>query len=273
MIAAKRIQSATELKRRVWEILDIAKPNDVASKVFNTFILTLIFLNVIAVILSTVKPIEESYERLFYWFEVFSVTVFSLEYLARIWACAALKEYSNPIWGRLRFAFKPMSLIDLLAVLPFFLTFVQTDLRFIRILRLFRIFRVAKLVRYSSSIRLIGRVFKNKKEELVITAMVLMLLIVVTASFMYFAENEAQPDRFPDIPSTMWWSVVTLTTVGYGDVYPITGLGKFLASIISVLGIGMGALPTGILAVSFVEEIQKQKSRKVVCPHCEKEIE
>lgn len=272
MTRKKRIQSTPDLKHRVWEILDIAKPGDVPSKVFNIFILTLIFLNVVAVVVGTVKPIEDRYERFFHWFEVFSVIVFSIEYIARVWSCVSRPEYSGPVAGRLRFIVKPMSLIDLFAVLPFYLMFVHTDLRFLRALRLFRVFRVAKLGRYSSSIRLFGRVFKNKKEELVITAMMMILLIIMASSFMYFAEHEDQPDKFPDIPSTMWWSVVTLTTVGYGDVYPITALGKILASIISILGIGMFALPTGILAVSFVEEIQMQKSKKAVCPHCGKEI-
>jgi voltage-gated potassium channel len=272
MTRVKRARSAHALKHRVWEILDVAKPGDVPSKVFDVFILALIFLNVVAVIAGTVKPIEDRYERVFHWFEVFSVMAFSVEYLARVWSCVSRAEYAGPAAGRLRFMAKPMSLIDLLAVLPFYLAFVNTDLRFLRALRLFRIFRVAKLGRYSSSFRLLGRVFKNKKEELVITAMMMALLIVIASSFMYFAENEDQPDKYPDIPSTMWWAVVTLTTVGYGDVYPITALGKFLASIISILGIGMFALPTGILAVGFVEELQKQKANNVVCPHCGKEI-
>lgn len=271
MAGSKLATSPRKLKHRVWEILDIAKPGDVPGKIVDIFILTLIFLNVVAVVVSTVKPIEERYERFFHGFEVVSVVVFSIEYLARVWSCVSRKEYSSPVAGRLRFVLKPMSLIDLFAVLPFYLAFVHTDLRFLRAFRLFRIFRVAKLGRYSSSVRLFGRVFKNKKEELVITAMVMILLIVLSSSCMYFAENGAQPDRFPDIPSTMWWSVVTLTTVGYGDVFPVTVLGKVLASIISILGIGMFALPTGILAVSFVEEIQKQKPKSSLCPHCGKE--
>jgi len=261
------------VKRRVWEILDVAKPGDIPSRVFELFIITLIFLNVVAVTIGSVRLIEERYETFLYRFEVFSVIVFCVEYVARVWSCVSHKEYSNSITGRLRFMVKPMSMIDLLAVLPFFLTFVHTDLRFIRALRLFRIFRVAKVGRYSTSVRLFGRVFKDSKEELVITFMVMILLIIMSSSFMYFAENEAQPDKFPDIPTTMWWSVVTLTTVGYGDVYPVTTLGKFFAAIVSIMGIGMFALPTGILGANFVQEIQKQKSKKRVCSHCGAEIE
>lgn len=256
----------------MWELLEVAKPGDVSGRVFDIFILALIFLNVVAIVIGTVKSVEERYEVLLHRFELFSVVVFSIEYVARVWSCVSRQEYSKSITGRLRFMAKPMTVIDLLAVLPFYLSFVHTDLRFLRALRLFRIFRVAKLGRYSTSVRLFGRVFKESKEELVITLVVMILLIVMSSSFMYFAENEAQPDKFPDIPSTMWWSVVTLTTVGYGDVYPVTTLGKFFASLISIMGIGMFALPTGILGANFVGQIQKRKPDKRVCPHCGKEI-
>jgi len=254
-------------------MLEVAKPGDVPGRICNIFILTLIFLNVVAVVIGTVKLVEGRYETILYRFELFSVAVFSIEYLARVWSCVSREDYSKQITGRLRFMARPMTIIDLLAVLPFYLSFVHTDLRFLRALRLFRIFRVAKLGRYSTSLRLFGRVFKESKEELVITLVVMVLLIVMSSSFMYFAENEAQPDKFPDIPSTMWWSVVTLTTVGYGDVYPVTTLGKFFASLISIMGIGMFALPTGIIGANFVGQIQKQKPHKRVCPHCGKEIE
>lgn len=271
MTTAEEFRTRHGIRQRVWEILDVAKPGDHTSKSFDIFILTLIFLNVLAVILGTVKEIEDRFASALYWFEVFSVMVFSLEYIGRLWSCVSRKEYSNPITGRLRFIIKPMSVIDLLAILPFYLAFMTFDMRFVRAMRLFRIFRVAKLGRYSSSVRLLGRVVRNKKEELVVTVMVMVLLVVLASSFMYFAENEAQPDKFPDIPTAMWWSIVTLTTVGYGDVFPLTKLGKFFAGVIAVLGIGMFALPTGIIGASFVEEIQKEKSGKQVCPHCGKE--
>ena len=261
------------LKQRVWGFVDVAKPGDALGRAFDIFIISLILLNVVAVIIGTMKSVHERYATVLHWFEVFSVGVFSIEYLARVWSCVSLKDYSKPITGRMRFMLKPMSILDLFAILPFYFSFVDIDLLFIRAFRLFRIFRIAKLGRYTSSVRLFGRVFKNKKEELVLTMMVMVLLIVMASSLMYFAESEAQPEKFPDIPSTMWWSVMTLTTVGYGDVYPITALGKFLASLIAILGIGMFALPTGILGASFVEEIQKQKSKEIVCRHCGKEIE
>ena len=260
------------MRTRVWEIVEVAKPGDVVSKIFDIFILGLIFLNILAVILESVESLEQRFHLTFEVFEYVSVIVFSLEYLARVWACSTDPRYAKPITGRLRFIFKPLSLVDLAAILPFYLSFVYIDLRVIRMLRMLRIFRVAKLTRYSSSIRLFGRVFKDKKDELVLTFVLMLGLIIIVSSLMYFAEHDAQPDKFPDIPSTMWWSVVTLTTVGYGDIYPITPLGKVFAGLSAILGIGMFALPTGILGASFIDELEKQKDPRHCCPHCGEEL-
>lgn len=259
------------VKKRVWEIVDGTRPGDKLSRAFGVFIVTLIFLNVTAEIVGTMQVVHERFGTALYRFEVFSVTVFSLEYLARVWSCVTLKEYSKPITGRIRYMLKPMALVDLLAILPFYLSFGRFDLRFIRAFRLLRIFRLAKLGRYSSAIKLFGRVFKAKKEELVIAVMLTALLIIVASSVMYFAENEAQPQKFPDIPTTLYWSVTALT-VGF-EVYPVTPLGKLFASIIALLGIIMIALPTGVLGTGFMEEMKKSKDEKRVCPHCGEEIE
>lgn len=263
-------------RQRVWEIVEAVEHTGKPKKIldyFDIFILLLIFLNVLAVILETVPALEQNFGDYFFRFEVFSVTIFTIEYLARIWACTSQAKFSRPFWGRLKFIFTPMALIDLLAILPFFLTFTTVDLRFIRTLRLFRLFRVLKLARYSYSLQLFGKVIKNKKEELVMTATLMFVLMILAASFIYIAENEAQPDKFTDIPTSMWWSIVTLTTVGYGDVFPVTTFGKVCAAFIAVLGIGMFALPTGILGASFVEEIGKMKDGEKICPHCGEKID
>jgi len=260
-------------RKRIWEVLEGAKRGDKISRIFVVSILTLIFLNVTAVIVGTIASVEKRYGHFLSLFEVFSVIIFTIEYLARIWSCVADKRYVHPISGRLRYMLSPFALIDFIAILPFYLPFIGIDLRFVRLFRLLRIFRVAKAARYISSINIIGRVFKSKKEELIITLFVMALLLVFASSLMYLAENKTQPDKFPDIPSTMWWAVSTLTTVGYGDIYPITGMGKLLASVVSILGIGFFALPTGILGAGFIEEIRKKKSGPMKCPHCGKDIE
>lgn len=258
------------LRRRTWEIVEAAKPGDTASRVFDVLILTLIFLNVIAVILGSIQSIEERWSAFLETFETVSVLVFSIEYVSRLWSCTADSRFSGIIRGRLRLAIKAMPIIDLLAILPFYLPFLGIDLMSLRAFRLFRIFRIAKVGRYYSSLNIIRDVFHAKREQLALTLAMMGILLVVSSTLLYYCENEVQPEVFSSIPATMWWAVATLTTVGYGDIYPITLLGRFLASIIAILGIGMFALPTGILGAGFIEAIQKKKEGTQICPHCGK---
>lgn len=263
-----------QIKIRVFRILEGLDESDYISKSFHIFITALILLNVIAVVLETVQSISQRFSQFFSAFEIFSVIIFTIEYLLRLWSCTTNPAYHKPITGRIRFAMTPLALIDLLAILPFYLPiFVHLDLRIIRILRLFRIFRVFKLARYSESVKILSSVIKRKKEELLIVFFVLFILLIVASSLMYFVENDAQPNVFSSIPMAMWWCIVTLTTVGYGDIYPITVLGRILGGIIALLGIGMFALPTGILASAFAEELQKKHERPKICPHCGKVID
>jgi voltage-gated potassium channel len=261
------------IKHRVWEIVEPAKAGDKLSHAFDIFLITLILLNVSAVIIGSVQSVQRAYGPWFYAFEVLSVAIFTVEYIARIWSCSVTKEYQNPLTGRLHFAVKPFPIIDLIAILPFYLPFVGVDLRVMRALRIVRLLRILKLARYTRAMTAIRHAIVSKKEELILTTVVLFLLLVISSSLMYYVEHDAQPEAFPDIPAAMWWAVVTLTTVGYGDVFPVTTIGKALAAIIAVLGIGMVALPTGILGASFVEAIEhsKEKDNKKACPHCGKE--
>ena len=249
-----------KFKERLYEILEVAAVGDIPSKVFDICIMTLITLNVAAVILATVESLDSQYQYYFRIFEVFSVTVFSLEYLLRLWTCTLNENFRNPITGRLRYILTPFALIDLLAILPFYLPMIiPLDLRFIRAVRLFRLFRLFKIGRYSKAVLMLKRVLKEKKEELVLVVFVVFLLLIIFSSLMYFIEKEAQPEAFSSIPEAMWWGIITLTTVGYGDVYPITSLGKILGALIAFLGIGMFALPAGILGSGLVEAIQKKE--------------
>jgi voltage-gated potassium channel len=259
-------------RKRIWEIVEAAKPGDTLSRIFDIFILSLIFLNVIAVIVGSVQSVQDRFGAVLNVFEMLSIIVFTVEYIGRLWSCTVDPRFSGCVLGRIRLAFKAMSIVDLLAFLPFYLPFLGIDLRSLRVLRLLRIVRIAKVGRYYSSLNLIKHVFQSKKEELVLTSALLGLLLVVSSSLLYYCENAVQPDVFSSIPATMWWAVATLTTVGYGDMYPITIPGKLCASIIAILGIGMFALPTGILGAGFVEEIQNRKETKKTCPHCGKQL-
>ncbi len=256
------------IRKRIYEIIQKAREGDRPGRVLNIFILTLIVLNVFAVILETEAELEHAYGTFFLWFEYFSVAVFSVEYVLRLWSCVEETGYERPITGRLRFALRPLVVVDLIAILPFYLPLLITlDLRFVRAIRLLRIARILKAGRYSDAMKTLERVFRSKKEELLISVGIVLLILVLASSIMYFLENEVQPQSFSSIPKALWWGVATLTTVGYGDIYPMTALGKFFGAIIEILGVGLFALPAGIIAGGFSEEL-RSKHAVVVCPHC-----
>lgn len=261
------------LKQQVHNLLDLADDGDLRSRAVDLGILGLIFLNVVALTLETVAPIHAMHPAAFTWFERTSLIIFTIEYVLRLWSCTADPRYRRPLMGRVRFVFTPLAIIDLLAILPLFLPLLGVDLRFMRIVRLLRFFRLAKLFRYSRALRLLGRVVLGKREELASIFIVLITLLVIAASLMYFVEHDDQPEKFSSIPQTMWWGVITLTTVGYGDYYPVTGAGKFIAACIAVLGIGMFALPAGLLGAGFVDELQGRESGKKSCPNCGHRLE
>ena len=260
------------LKVRLWQILEATQPGDRASHVCGVLILSLIVVNVVCSIISTVPSISAAYGKTLNAFELFSIIVFTIEYLLRLAVCTVDQKYTGSLYGRFRFICSPMALIDLCAFLPFYLPFFNADLRTFRILRLFRIFRIAKMARYSSSMRLIKEVFVLRKEELVLSLGLTLSLLVISSSILFYIENPVQPNAFSSIPASMWWSVATLTTVGYGDIYPITALGRFFAGVTAFLGVGLFALPTGIIGSGFIEIIQKRKKPSQTCPHCGKTI-
>ncbi|MGB3466689.1 MAG: ion transporter [Cyclobacteriaceae bacterium] len=251
-------------KTAIMKTIDRARTKeDRLSRIFDIFIMTLIILNVAAVILETVDSIADEYHRFFVLFELFSVIIFTFEYFLRLWACTGLEEYSHPVWGRISYMFTLGALIDLLAILPFYIPiFISIDGRFLRILRLFRLFRLFKLGRYSSAFKMIENVLNNRRSELTISVGIILSMLVIASSMMYFIENEAQPEKFSSIPETMWWGVATLTTVGYGDVYPITPFGQLFGAVIAILGVGMFALPAGIIAAGFERELTKKEEKE-----------
>ena len=258
------------IRKRIYSILEVAHSDDTLSRYFDIFILSLITINGIALILETVVSLDQHFHHIFWWIEAVSVPIFTVEYVARLWSCTASPEHPHPLYGRIKYALKPLSLVDLLAILPFYLTFMNVDLRTIRVLRIFRILRLAKLTRYSTAIWTFYRVFRSKKDELAIALTTIAILLVLTSTLVFYAENPVQPDKFSSIPAAMYWGVVTLSTVGYGDVVPITSAGKLLGAITGLLGIAIFALPAGILASGFASEVKKRQEPAQVCPHCGK---
>ena len=222
--------------------------------IFDKFIYLLIIFNVAAMIMESHVSIRNVYGNYFNVFEAISIYIFSFEYLYRI----RLAYLDKRMKGVKKYIFSPFGLIDLISILPFFLNqFVKVDGRFLRILRLFRLTRIFKLGRDSSSLQLFVSALKGVQNELKFTLFLSALAILFSASAIYYLENGVQPEKFSSITESIWWATVSLATVGYGDVYPVTVGGKVFASVISLIGIGIVAIPTGSISASFVEEINK----------------
>ena len=251
-----------KIQQNVYEILEKEPAkNGRLNTFFTWFLVVLIWLNVAAVIAASIGELDIRFNIFFTYFEIFSVAVFSVEYLLRLWT--ATKKYGKNKKPYLRYIFSPMGIIDLLAVLPFFLPLViGLDLRALRILRILRLLRVKKLVRYNDLLKQLGRVLKRQKDFIHVTLLLMIMMILLASVAMYFVENTAQPDKFTSIPATLWWAVATLTTIGYGDVYPITTLGRILGGVIAILGISTIALPSAIITTGMIDENNRVARRK-----------
>lgn len=249
-------------------------------------IAALIVLNVIAVIVGTVDGIDARYGSLLGAFQFASIGVFSLEYAVRVWTAPEREGYEGTIVGRLRFMGRPYMIVDLLAVLPFYVWFLTgslalADLRVLRAVRLFWFLKLLGRTRYGAARRTFVRVIERKREDLSIAFTGAAIVVVVASSLLYYVEHRAQPAAFSSIPEALWWGTVTLTTVGYGDVVPVTPLGKLLAGVTAFGGIAFVGLPASILAAGFVEESMLDTGsedaapnrRGATCPHCGEAID
>ena len=213
---------------------------------FDMFIQFLIVVSLISFSFETLPDLDEKYKTLLYSLELFCVIVFSLEYILRTWLTKPSKRYIFSFFG----------ILDLLAILPFYIT-TGVDLRSIRVLRLFRLFRVFKLFKYNSAIDRLKDAFKSIKSELIIFGAGTIFLIYLSSLGIYYFENPAQPQVFKSVFHSLWWAVTTLTTVGYGDMYPITVGGKIFTTLIVFIGMGIVAVPTGLLASALTKTFKK----------------
>lgn len=254
------------LKATCYQILtpyQEAQTHRSTSKWFDMALIALIIINVTAMMISTVSDISQHWYTELVVIEIVSVFLFTVEYILRVWSSAAAPQQSAPHLSarqlRWRYLKSPMAIIDLLAILPFYLSvFFTLDLR---ILRIFRVFRIMKLGRYSRSVQTLVTVIKNEAHALLAALSILMLFTVIAATCIYYIEHATQPQEFSSIPASLWWALVTLTTVGYGDVVPVTPLGKVFGGLITVMGICFYALPAGILSSSFTAHIQLRRER------------
>lgn len=246
------------------------------SNVFDGIIITLIVVNIVMVIADTFR-LPRMLQSIFTVVEDISVIIFTIEYILRVWTSDYIYTDLSPLKARIKYIFSFMAIIDLLAILPFYMPMlIAIDLRVLRALRIVRLLRIFKINRYTDALSSIGRVLKNRRNELLSSIMVVFILMIISAVLMYNLENAAQPDVFSNAFAALWWSVATFTTVGYGDIYPVTVLGKILSAIIALLGIGLVAVPTGIISAGFTEQIDHDKrennepteDEKHYCPYC-----
>jgi voltage-gated potassium channel len=228
------------------------------------FIISLILLNVTAITLGTVQSIQAEYGTSLRGFELFCVLVFTVEYIARLYRAPSLPAYAGPR-GRLRYAFSAYAIIDLLAIAPYFIALLigaGSGTSLLRVLRVMSLFRLAKLLRYQKALQLIGGVMKSRAPELLVCSLLVFLFIFISGVILYALENEAQPEVFSSIPASLWWAVVTVTTIGYGDIIPVTAAGKIFNGLMAFIGIILIAIPTSIIVGGFMEATAKPDAER-----------
>ena len=250
----------SQFQQRILEILESGQKGDRTSRFCDTLIALLVVINIIAVTLESVSDFSVKYADQFYAIEFFSVVIFSIEYLTRLWASAAKNTAGDKIFGssRLGYMLSFSGVIDLVSILPFYLQalFPGLDLRVLRTLRLLRIF---KLSNYNTAIEDLFSAVYEERKSFIAALYLFVIAFVLTSSLIYYAENDVQPEKFASIPDAMYWSLITLTTVGYGDVSPVTWIGKVISVATALMGVSVVALLTGILANAFSNQIARRK--------------
>jgi len=265
------------IKKRLFQILQPSEGDDLASKFIDLLLITLIFMN-IGIVYAYTFPLSPPMLSLFQLVEQISIVTFTVEYFLRLWTADLLYPNKHPLKAKLSYMLSWIAIVDLFSILPYYLPMVfPVSLIVLRVIRLTRLFQIFKLTRYVLSMRSIWAVIRRKASQLVSSIVVIFMLITIVSLIMYSVENPAQPEVFRNGFSGMWWAIATLTTVGYGDIYPITAFGKVLAAIISILGIGFVAVPTAIISSGFIQQIEEKEEvcaaeRFQYCPHCGKKL-
>jgi len=258
--------SSVNARAKFFHVLHKPSPDNSLARRVNYLLAFLITANAIFVALESVAAIEKQFRMQFAVFEAASTAIFVVEYIARLWVCVEQGRFSHPLWGRIRYAVQPLPLLDLIVIATFAM---PVDLRFLRVARMVRLLKVLRLYQFEESLARIALGLQRRKALMVVAVTMMLISVYVASALLYLVEHPAQPLVFSSIPATFWWAIETLTTIGYGDMIPLTPLGKFFAGLISVFGIGVFALPTAIVTAAIVEA-GVSDPEPGACIHCGK---
>ncbi|TXI26107.1 MAG: ion transporter [Ottowia sp.] len=257
------------LRAQLFAILHRPEPGNRWACHVNYVLVALIVLNAACVALQTVPSLGSRFERLFWWLDAVSTALFTVEYAARVWVCVEQRRLSHPLWGRLRYALQPLPLLDLLVIVSYFSPF---DLRFLRVMRLARLLKVLQLYEFEAALQRLTVSLRRRRQLLMVSVVLMLVCVYASAALLYQLEHPAHPDVFTSIPGTFWWACETFTTVGYGDMTPITPAGKLFVGLFAVFGIGVFALPTAIVTAAIIESSaphgHEDDREDCVCPAC-----
>lgn len=249
-----------EKRKRISEIIEVGSSGDWISRAYDILSTMMLFVNLAVMVLFTYQPVEERFHGVLMACESVTVAFFAFDYFLRVWTARFVRPNVSEIRAIWKYIFSFTGLVDLLCFLPYYLPFfIPSGAAFFRIFRVIRIFRLFQINAYYDSLNVIAQVLDSKKQQLVSSVFIILVLMLASSLCMYSLEHEAQPDIFVNAFSGIWWSVSTLLTVGYGDIYPITTTGRIFGIIISFLGVGMVAIPTGIISAGFVEQYSRIK--------------
>ncbi len=243
-------------RQKVFSLLHATPTSGPLHRYIDRLIIAAVLISVVSIVLETVPAIHAIFQNEFAVLEIATIVLFSVEYVARVYSACEVAKYKDPIKGRLRYMVSIPALIDLVSILPFFLGILLNQVVDTRFLRIFRLTRLLKVTRYTGTLNTLIKAISREKRVLFASAFMMLLLVVLTASLGYELEHDAQPDKFDSIPSAMYWAVITLASVGYGDISPITPMGRAMTVVISLIGIGIFAIPAGLMASAFTDQLR-----------------
>ena len=243
-------------RQKIFSLLNPTPTSGNLQHLIDYLIIIAVLLSVICIVLETVPWIHQIFYWEFHFIEISTVALFSIEYLGRVYSCCEEPRYQRPIVGRVLYMFSLGAIIDLVAILPFLIGVIFHQMVDLRFLRVFRLSRLLKLTRYTGTINTLYKAVYRERRVLFAAAFMMVLLVVLTASLGYEFEHDAQPDKFDTIPSAMYWAVITLASVGYGDLIPVTPMGRAMTVAISLIGIGIFAIPAGLMASAFTDQLR-----------------